>query len=74
MANSLYRGIALGFIKSPKNYLNTICIIFAIEDLADLKIEENIFLASISYKSLTINYITGYLIEKIYLIDKLYSS
>ena len=74
MANSLYRGIALGFIKSPKHYLNAISAIFAIEDSADPEIEENIFLASISCKSLTADYIIGYLIEKIYLIGKLYSS
>ena len=74
MVNSLYRSIASGFIKSPKHYLNAISAIFAIEDSADPEIKENIFLASISRKSLTINYIIGYLIKKIHLIGKLYSS
>ena len=74
MANSLYGGIALGFIKSPKHYLNAISAIFAIEDSADPEIEENIFLASISRKSLTVNYVIRYLIKKIHLIGKLYSS
>jgi hypothetical protein len=74
MANSLYRSIALGFIKSPEHYLNAISAIFTIEDLADPEIEENIFLASISCKSLTANYVIGYLIKKIHLISKLYSS